>query len=72
MTQNEERLLMGDVAAELADVRKRIGCLETKAEQYRRTLSQASIALSGNDADEVFPESSNWPTVPIWSKCAMS
>ena len=63
MTQNEERGLMGDVAAELVEVRKRIGCLETKVEQYRRTLSQASRAMSEDDADEVFPNGENWPTV---------
>ena len=62
MTQGEETQLMGEVSAELASVRRRVGCLETKLEQYRSLLSQASRALSG-DGDEVFPEASTWPTV---------
>ena len=38
MTQGEERRLMGDVVAELVEVRRKIGCLETKIEQYRSLL----------------------------------
>ena len=45
MTQDEETQLMGEVSAEFASVRRRIGCLETKVEQYRSLLSQASRAL---------------------------
>ena len=63
MTQGEENRLMGDVAAELVSVRRKIGCLETKAEQYRNVLAQASRALSGDGDDAVFPDVSRWPTV---------
>ena len=72
MTQGEERRLMGDVAAELVEVRRKIGCLETKVEQYRSLLSQASRALSSSDDDEIFPEASRWPTVEELEQARMA
>lgn len=62
MTRTEQTNLMGDAAAELAAVRRLIGCLETKAEAYRRIITQASQAL-GDGADEGFPDASQWPSI---------
>ena len=62
MTKMEETHCMGEAAAELSAVRKSIGCLETKAERYRRVLSQASRALH-DDNDDGFPEESEWPSL---------
>ena len=62
MTLGEENRIMGDAAAELATVRKQIGCLETKTEAYQRVLSQASRALRDN-GDDGFPADSDWPSL---------
>ena len=55
MTKAEENLLIGEVASDLAALRKRIGCLETKIEKYRRVLSSASKALRYGGEDG-FPD----------------
>ena len=53
MTDEETARCMGTVAAELAAVRRRIGCLETKIETCQRVLAQAGRALG---SDEGFPD----------------
>ena len=58
----EENLLMGDVASDLAALRKRIGCLETKVEKYQRALSSALKALR-NGGEDVFPDEAQWPGI---------
>ena len=62
MTKAEENLLIGEVASDLAALRKRIGCLETKVEKYQRALSSALKALR-NDGEDVFPDESEWPGI---------
>lgn len=67
MTTAEESSLVGEAATELAAVRRRIGCLETKVERYQRILSQASRVLRG-DIDEIFPDEASWPSIAEMEK----
>ena len=67
MTNDETHKLMGEAAAELANTRKKIACLETKAEGYIRTLTKASSALRGSLGDRLhedatIPDAREWPT----------
>ena len=54
---------MGDTVAELASIRKRVGCLETKIDSYRRVLSQAGHALHDSASEDGFPHDSQWPSI---------
>lgn len=67
MTQDETNKIMGDTAAELVDVRRRLGCLGAKAEGMIASLTQGVAVLRDGlgtgDGEVELPSANGWPSL---------
>lgn len=67
MTQDETNKIMGAAAAELASVRRHLGCLEAKAEAMVAILNQGVAVLrdglGSGDGEVELPSASAWPSL---------
>ena len=65
MTTEEQRLTMGEVCQEIADLKTRRACLTTKIERYRKQISGADAVLSGllgHGPPRQTPSEDKWPS----------
>lgn len=70
MTDEEKRLIKGQVVEELADVRGQLACLRSKSDTYKEQCKRAINVLTNNDPCDA-PAEASWPSyddlVAVWT-----